>query len=453
MYKAGNLGQEIGIFVKRHRMICVLSLLSLFVIFKNSAIPAPDWLPSLLIRIFAAPEKGTSGAEWLSLMNNLSLAFIGSMITYIIIQYIPERRKAYKAFSILKSEICRLYSYMSYLIGMYLFVIGFEGEEKDVTVAGLKDICNIEIMDQDHLCCIEHYRNGNKANARSFSYNLYKDSKNYIDLIQKSIDTITGTMCAGDLDSELLDILSRFSNNRFLQYFSYLDVPQLRIPGTVSYIVAFDKGFYEFVQNHVRLQKYDFDIITYAFGNITEEEIAKEKEEQLFYINRLSIKYTGVKKAKDNIEQIITLPPTAEIISKCVGIILELLVYYDFIEPKPNDILDCALELAEYVRNNEMDPVKADYALLNVMQIKKRMNMISDGDLVELQQMKLDTDKDNNIIIGASILCGDYGRAANAFDVLSQEEKESFIQFPIYRLWQDPPIPANKVPKSFSRMK
>ena len=245
----------------------------------------------------------------------------------------------------------------------------------------------------------------------------------------------------------------RFSNNRFLQYFSYLDVPQLRIPGTVSYIVAFDKGFYEFVQNHVRLQKYDFDIITYAFGNITEEEIAKEKEEQLFYINRLSIKYTGVKKAKDNIEQIITLPPTAEIISKCVGIILELLVYYDFIEPKPNDILDCALELAEYVRNNEMDPVKADYALLNVMQIKKRMNMISDGDLVELQQMKLDTDKDNNIIIGASILCGDYGRAANAFDVLSQEEKESFIQFPIYRLWQDPPIPANKVPKSFSRMK
>lgn len=449
MYKAGDKGHEIGIFVKRHRMICVLSLLSLFVIFKNSAIPAPDWLPSLLIRIFIAPEKGTSEAEWLSLMNNLSLAFIGSMITYIIIQYIPERRKAYKAFSILKSEICRLYSYMSYLIGMYLFVIGFEGKENNVTVAGLEDICNVEILDQDHLCCIEYYRNGNKANARSFSYNLYKDSKKYIDLIQKSIDTITGTMCAGDLDSELLDILSRFSNNRFIQYFSYLDVPQWRIPGTMSYIVAFDKGFYEFVQSHVRLQKYDFDKITYVFSNITEEEIAEEREKQLFYINRLSIKHTGVKKAKDDIEQIITLPPTAEIISKCAGIILELLVYYDFIEPKPNDILDCALKLAEYVRKSEMDPVKADYALLNVMQIKKRMNTISDDDLVELQQMKLDAEKDNNIITGASILCGDFVRAATAFAALSQEEKESFIQFPIYRLWPDPPIPANKEPVSF----
>ena len=31
--------------------------------------------------------------------------------------------------------------------------------------------------------------------------------------------------------------------------------------------------------------------------------------------------------------------------------------------------------------------------------------------------------------------------------------KERYIKFPIYRLWQDPPIPANKVPKSFSRMK
>ena len=107
------------------------------------------------------------------------------------------------------------------------------------------------------------------------------------------------------------------------------------------------------------------------------------------------------------------------------------------------------MKLAEYVRKSEMDPVKADYALLNVMQIKKRMNTISDDDLVELQQMKLDAEKDNNIITGASILCGDFVRAATAFAALSQEEKESFIQFPIYRLWPDPPIPANKEPVSF----
>ena len=450
MYKASKIGKEFSIFVKRHRLICILFLLCMFIIAKNSAIPAPGWIPLLMMRIFIQPEKGTTGAEWLSLMNNLSLAFIGSMITYVIIQYVPERRKAYRAYSILKTEICRLHDYMSYLIGMYLFEIRFDGGENDVTVERLSAICNVEITDYDHFCCIEACRNGNKAYTRAISYNLFKDSKKYTELILKAIDTITDTVCVSDLDPELLDILSSTANNRFIEFFSFLDVPERRTTGSLSYKVAFDKGFYNLVQSHIILNRYDFDQVTYLFSNLTDEEISKEREEKLFLITRATIKYIGVSRIKEITERIIALPPTETRLSMCVGVILEILVYYDYQEPKQDDVLECALRIAEYVSENEQDPVKADYALLNVMQIKQRLNTISATELEELQKMSSDNEKGKEIITGAAILCGDYGRAETAFNALSQKEKEYFIQLPIYRLWPDPPLPANLEPQPFN---
>ena len=193
MYKSLGFFIEIWLFIKRHVVICILLLFSLFAIAKYSQIPAPNWLCAAIKKLLLCPPEGTVAYDFWELFNNISLAYLASIITYVVVQYIPERRKAYKAFSILKGELCVLYAYMSRLIFMYLFEIGVEKAEDQIALNDLAPICNAEIDDRNRHCRIHHLRNGNKENVFDYDYSLYNDSKKYIDLVHKSINCIKGT--------------------------------------------------------------------------------------------------------------------------------------------------------------------------------------------------------------------------------------------------------------------
>ena len=120
MYDKHKVWKEIGLFIKRHLIICILCVICILVVLKFSQLPAPDWLlPGVRWAFLCPPEKSTE-YEWLSLLNSISLAFITSIIVYIIVDYIPERKKAYKSFSLVKGHFDVLYDQMSKLIYMYM---------------------------------------------------------------------------------------------------------------------------------------------------------------------------------------------------------------------------------------------------------------------------------------------------------------------------------------------
>jgi hypothetical protein len=411
----------------------------------------PDWLPQFFHNLFLCPSTDTTHYEWLSLLNNLSLAFLASIIVYIVVQYIPERRKANKAFSLLRKEFVSLYSSMSRMICMYLFELGMTEKEEKIRLEQLSDVCEIDFTDYVRKCRIRYLRNSQFDNCESVGYSLYKDSLQCYQQISKSIGKIKETKCSANLDIDIVETISIIENNWFFRYFSY-EKPEVLPVGRKIHIINFDKGFYEFIMCHLALEKYSFDKISYEYSAISDDEYKKEQEERLFLKSRIIYLHLGVEEATKTAEQIVKLEPTELRLRKSAGVMLEMLVYYDSAEQKSKEILLAALRIAKYVYLNETGLTNEVIAFINIAQIKKRLNTLSESNIEILHLIETHKPMRNDAIIGSAILCKDYVLASEVFGTLTEEDKQFFIQLPIYHLWDNPPMEANPNPMSFLYM-
>ena len=171
---------------------------------------------------------------------------------------------------------------------------------------------------------------------------------------------------------------------------------------------------------------------------------------RLLRSSRVDFKIEGVSKAKSIAKEITELTPTEERLNKSEGVMFEMLVYYDSEAIKPKEILNAALTIAEYIEKNRTDDFQKNYALLNKLQIKKRLGTISTQEKRILYNIAKDTNVPDVIVFFAAILCENYEKAADSFSKFSEKEKACFIQFPIYRLWPNPPLQANLNPVLFT---
>lgn len=450
MFRKNSWYKELIVFIKRNTIIFTLCLFSILVLAKYSLIPVPNWIPIGIQNILARPLEGSTAFEWLSIINNLSLAYIASIITYIVIQYIPERRKTNKAFSLLKKEISELYSNISRVIRMYLFEIKINKPDECITLEDIKDICNVEITDTTKNCRIKSMKNGSYINCISYGYNLFSDTIKYMTSVQKSMQNIKGSIYSSYLDSVLVETISIIENNWFYCCLKEKKTPDTKIPGYRNVIFEFDKGFYEFIKCHISLSKYDFDLNSYEFEAISDAEMESEIERKQFSINRAIIKYIGTDIASKASKYITALEPTEERLRKSNGVILEILVCYDAEPIKSPVLLQAAWDLAEYVSKNEKEKNPILYAILNSMQIKRRQGNLSSDDRKELKRIIEDINIPSNVRLGAAIIIGEYNTANCIFEQLSEEMRNIFIQFPIYHLWVNPPIPASPDPQLFT---
>ena len=451
MYQKHKVLKEIGTFIKRHIVICVICVLSAFIIAKNSLIPVPDWMPKFFKKLLLCPQSGTAPYEWSAILNDLSLAFLASIIVYIIVQYIPERRKANKAFSLLQKEFVSLYSYMSKLISMYLFELGIDTPEKNLTVEQVSGICCIELSNRERKCRINHLRNGKPDNSTEIGYALYKDSLDYCNYVKTSLEKIKSTLCSANLDIAILNSFSKIENNWFLNFF-LKENPYILKTKNKTNILNFDKGFIEFVECHLSLSKYSFDRIGYSYIALSEEEFCTEQEKALFIKPRSVYLFFGKKEVGKITTEINNLEPTELRLKKCAGVMLEMLVFYDFEEQKPDHILNAAKQIAEYIFKNETDQDNSIIAFLNLAQIKKRMGILTTADLERLHQISSDTDLQKEIRTGSAIICDNYDLATKIFNQFTEEKKCIFVQLPIYHLWNNPPMEPNPNPMNFLYM-
>lgn len=91
------------------------------------------------------------------------------------------------------------------------------------------------------------------------------------------------------------------------------------------------------------------------------------------------------------------------------------------------------LDLADYLLHKLEPYVQKDLLLLNMMQIKKRRTGLNGEDM---EQIKSIDSNEIHILFGKNVLLGNKQHAKQYFDSFSKEDKERYIQFPIYELYR-----------------
>lgn len=253
MYQKHKAWNEVCLFIKRHRTICILCVFCVFLIAKFSQIPAPEWFPPIFQWIMTCPQIGTVSFECLSVLNNLCLAFIASIIVYVIVEYVPERKKAYKSFSLIKGDFNVLYDQMSKLIYMYMYEVGIQIPEDQVDLAQLSGMRDLKINDQIRKCRINCISNGEKV-SDSIGYSLYSDSLECYNKLVKAIGNIKGEFYSSYLDSDILDIIYKIEHNYFFITLSYGSLIYDNNTTNVEFR-NLDKSYLNFINIHLLLNR------------------------------------------------------------------------------------------------------------------------------------------------------------------------------------------------------
>ena len=116
---------------------------------------------------------------------------------------------------------------------------------------------------------------------------------------------------------------------------------------------------------------------------------------------------------------------TAEPLLECT---LKLIIVYD------NNGDNAFLDLAEYLLSKIAPYLEEEFVLLNMFQIQKRKKELSSADIEVLKSIK---SEDKRVLFGRSVLLGDRTKAEQYFDLMLDEEKEIYKDYPIYRLFNE----------------
>lgn len=127
------------------------------------------------------------------------------------------------------------------------------------------------------------------------------------------------------------------------------------------------------------------------------------------------------------LEDLISTEPSQYLMSQSVLFLLEILKGYDK-NPK-EELLNLATRILDWIEENNIE-ISKDVILLNRMQILKRQRKLTFDELVSLAELKKD-DKPLEIRCGAYLLLDDNVNAQNCFDIMDEEMKKMFIDYPI----------------------
>lgn len=266
-------------------LIFILFIAAFFVI-KFSTLQMPSFLPSFVIDLFERPKNGSNSLEVLRILENLSLAYITSLIVYFLVDYIPKKRLQKKAFVICELQLVNLYLNMSRIIGPIKMIWNIKGQNKDITITDLKGITNYEPSLEKTYYKSEIQLSDIGSNGHTKGIFLFhKDVAHYASKIITIIDEIAILPSSSNLSLNLLNILSSIRSCKFIQRWRQNKI----VPPNVSYgNHDMDNAFYEFIQLYLALDEYDFKKHRYIYKRIDDEEIVQMTDEMKLNYKEIS---------------------------------------------------------------------------------------------------------------------------------------------------------------------
>ena len=104
-------------FIKRHKILFALFVISIFLMIKNSSIPYFFTPPAFITFIFDAPKSEFfSGIA--QMIDIFASAYVTSLLFYYMVDYLPAIKQEKKAKEIISPKLVSLYLYISELLAM-----------------------------------------------------------------------------------------------------------------------------------------------------------------------------------------------------------------------------------------------------------------------------------------------------------------------------------------------
>lgn len=258
----------------------IFLIVSLFFICKYSS--APPIFDALNV-IFQKPEENTIIYEVIRIAENLSLAYIASLVFYLLVDYIPSVKEENNTISLLEKYLNPLYMYMDKVNSYFKYATGVS-DIKEASPEEIKIIDDFSFNDSDEFLMIKSYRNGKDDGEHVEYFEAKKSIVFYGRKIEECIHGIDQVLIGNKMPREFITLINQIRSCDFLEIIVKVmpgpDIFVDDVPVAQKY-VNFHKGLAEFVELEKKLINYRFLKLGTAYRKATAEEIKEWREYQI----------------------------------------------------------------------------------------------------------------------------------------------------------------------------
>lgn len=261
-------------FIKRHKILSLLFVISVFLMIKNSSIPYFFNPPTWITFIFDAPKSEFfSGIAQMA--DIFASAYVTSLLFYYMVDYRPSIKQEKKAKEIISPKLVNLYLYISELLAM----IEYSAQKQnlyyfeDVNIIDKLSITNEEIM-----CKQKSYRNEKENGTVSYSYNLAQNGDQFRNLILNTCNDISSITSFSFCDIQLINLISEIQLSELLRMWPKPNDPLIQF--NAKYI-GLGKGYQHLKTVINRLSKFVDIRIGCEMTDISPEEVEEWQQYQI----------------------------------------------------------------------------------------------------------------------------------------------------------------------------
>lgn len=272
--------KKIIVTIKELRVQIILLIISVFLICKFSSAPLMvGWMT-----FFLRPQEKTMAFEVFRIMESLSLAYIASLIFYLVVDYIPKKKAEEKAFELLKPHLVSLFMWMNGINSYFKCVMNVT-DFSTVSQEKIKEIDDFYFTNKSKFFAETSYRNGISNRSDIAVFHGAKEIRNNgksILKVYEDMDAISATMVQAS--SEVITLLSKIRNSEFLSKIIKIfkdKEESLNGEEVICRYLNFYRDLVEFSSLEMQLAQFDFDKITVEYREATMKEIKEWAEMQI----------------------------------------------------------------------------------------------------------------------------------------------------------------------------
>lgn len=263
--------------------------ISMFVICKFSPAPA---LLECLIPLLQRPAEDTLWYEFFRVAENLSLAYIASLIFYVLVDYCPRKRDEMRSAAILEKPLVNLYMNMNKVISYYKF--RFDTPHfSAVTEEKKKEINDFSFSTIPEFLFVESTRDQVHDGGHVEWFDAKKEVTAAGIGISKSLAEIDSILAGNKAPTDFISLMNELRTSGFLEkLLKIMPGPPIIVAGKeipFTYLNFYDDICkFEVIQQ--KIEGYTFLKLGYMFRRATESEIV----EWIDYQRKIRVEYPEV---------------------------------------------------------------------------------------------------------------------------------------------------------------
>ena len=263
-------------FIKQHKILSLLFIISIFLMIKNSKIPYPFDPPDFVSFIFDSPN-GEFFSGVMQMLDIFASAYVTSLIFYFMVEYIPAQKEEKKAKAIVEPKLVSLYQYISKLLEMIKFAAE---QEKLYSPNNIDDMDNLHIENKVIYCKEKSFKNEIQQGVIPYKYNLLVDYYKYKSLIINTCREISHTPCFFNCESQIVHIISEIQLSELILMLPNPNDFIIKLDYTDGTYMGLGENYIKLVLIYERLAKFVDTRLSFQMIEISNEEIEKWEKEQ-----------------------------------------------------------------------------------------------------------------------------------------------------------------------------